>query len=192
MRLTFACPVCGSTVLLEGVEQRSTLPCSRCDAVLPMPQGALTRVRTDGTAAGQGMGRLRLHRCLVCPGTELFTRKDFPQRLGVGIVVAGFAASCVTWAWRLLIPTFAILFATALVDVLLYLLMPECLTCYRCQARYRGDGVADDHGGFDLETHEKHRQGMAREATAKPAGSVTAKPAGSVTAKPAVRPSSTP
>jgi hypothetical protein len=108
----------------------------------------------------------------VCPSSELFARKDFPQRLGVGIVVVGFAASCVTWGMRLLVPTFAILFATALIDVLLYLLMPECLTCYRCGARYRGDGVTDDHGGFDLETHEKHRQGLARArelAAAKPA-----------------------
>jgi hypothetical protein len=48
------------------------------------------------------------------------------------------------------------------VDVVLYFLMPDCLTCYRCGARYRGDGVADAAGGFDLETHEKHRQQRAR------------------------------
>jgi hypothetical protein len=115
---------------------------------------------------------VRLARCLVCPSAELFARKDFPQRLGVGIVVAGFAASCVTWGMRLLVPTFAILFATALVDVLLYLFMPECLTCYRCGARYSGDSVAADHGGFDLETHEKHRQRAARsrDLAARPAG----------------------
>ena len=105
---------------------------------------------------------LRLRRCLVCPGTELFRRKDFPQRLGVGIVVAGLAASCVAWGMRELVATFAILFGTALLDVVLFFLMPECLTCYRCGARYAGDGVADSFGGFDLETHEKHRQLAAR------------------------------
>jgi hypothetical protein len=157
MQITYACPACDATVSLDGIEDRETLDCPACHASLPVPAGA---VRRD--PAG---GRLRLTRCLVCPGHELFARKDFPQRLGVGIVVAGFAASCVTWAWRLLVPTFAILFATALLDVLLYLFMPECLTCYRCQSRYRGDGVADDHGGFDLETHEKHRQGKARAAS---------------------------
>ena len=79
-------------------------------------------------------------------------------------MVAGFAASCVTWAWQLLVPTFAILFGTALIDVLLYFLMPECLTCYLCAARYRGAG--GPHGGFDLETHERHRQQRIRLADA--------------------------
>jgi hypothetical protein len=63
---------------------------------------------------------------------------------------------------RELVLTFAILFSTALLDVILYFVMPECLTCYRCGARYTGNGVVDSFGGFDLETHEKHRQLVAR------------------------------
>ena len=89
----------------------------------------------------------------------------------VGIVVAGLAASCVTWAWRELLMTFAILFGTALIDVVLYFCVPDCLTCYRCGARYRGDG-SETFGPFDLETHEKHRQQLARlqeQASRKPA-----------------------
>ena len=31
----------------------------------------------------------RLSRCLVCPSVDLFVRKDFPQRLGVGLVAVG-------------------------------------------------------------------------------------------------------
>ena len=50
----------------------------------------------------------------------------------------------------------------ALVDVVLYLFMPDCLSCYRCGARYRGEGITGSFGGFDLETHEKHRQQLAR------------------------------
>ena len=162
MRITYACPACEATVMHDGAESARALVCPQCQATVEVPADAVAWIGADGERAAAGAGRLRLRRCLVCPGTELFARKDFPQRLGVGIVVAGFAASCVTWAWRLLVPTFAILFATALLDVILYLLMPECLTCYRCAARYRGDGVADDVGGFDLETHEKHRQQRAR------------------------------
>ncbi len=162
MRITLACPACDATATHDRVESLRTLACPRCAAVLEVPADAIAWVGPDGAVAPAGAGRIRLRRCLVCPSTELFARKDFPQRLGVGIVVAGFAASCVTWAWRMLVPTFAILFATALLDVILYLLMPECLTCYRCGSRYGGDGVADDVGGFDLETHEKHRQQQAR------------------------------
>jgi len=176
MQIAYACPACTATVALDGVESRTALECPRCGSVLPLPADGVRWQAADGGPAGAGEGRMRLRRCLVCPSTELFARKDFPQRLGVGIVVAGFAASCVTWAWRLLVPTFAILFATAFIDVVLYLLVPECLTCYRCGARYRGDGVGEDVGGFDLETHEKHRQQRARlgAASAAPVGGAVA------------------
>ena len=71
------------------------------------------------------------------------------------------------WAWRELVPTFAILFGTALVDVVLYLVdarLPVAATAAvpataapACRAHF---------GGFDLETHEKHRQQPARTAAA--------------------------
>ena len=163
MHITFACPACAATVAMRDIESAEALECSACRARLPIPAAALV--------AGPD-GEPRLQRCLVCPSTELFLRKDFPQRLGVGIVVAGLAASCVTWAWREMLMTFAILFGTALIDVVLYFWVPDCLTCYRCGARYSGDGVANQHGdpaagshqfeAFDLETHEKHRQLVAR------------------------------
>lgn len=175
MRITYACPACDATVTQAGVESLAALECSRCGAVLPVPEGAIGWSGPTGEPAEPGTGLPILRRCLVCPSTELFARKDFPQRLGVGIVVAGFVASCVTWAWQLLVPTFAILFATALVDVVLYLMMPECLTCYRCAARYRGAG--GPHGGFDLETHERHRHQRIRLAEAAAGRGSAATPA---------------
>ena len=131
------------------------------------------KIPADAIASrGEGTQHPRLQRCLVCPSLELFVRKDFPQRVGLAIVVAGLAASCVAWANRELVITFGILFSTALLDVILFLFMPNCLSCYRCGARYSGDGITaqlgDSHlgsrqfGGFDLETHEKHRQLVAR------------------------------
>jgi hypothetical protein len=174
MRITYACPSCDSTVASDGVERAATLVCPRCAAAVEVPTGAIVWAGPAGEPVAAGDGEPRLRRCLVCPCTELFSRKDFPQRLGVGIVVVGFAASCVTWAWRLLIPTFAILFGTALVDVVLYLLMPECQTCYRCGARYRGAGGPVE--GFDLETHEKHRQQKIRLAERTAAGRSPASP----------------
>jgi len=170
MRITYACPACDATVTQTDIETAAELVCSRCGAAVAVPADGIAWTNAAGGAAEPGAGQPVLRRCLVCPSTELFARKDFPQRLGVAIVVAGFAASCVTWAWQLLVPTFAILFGTALVDVALYLVMPECLTCYRCAARYRAAG--GPHGGFDLETHERHRQQRIRlrEAIARQSG----------------------
>jgi hypothetical protein len=156
MRITYACPACGTTVTHDHVETLQRLACPACQATLPIPGDAVA-----GSESG-GAGPFRLRRCLVCPSTEFFRRKDFPQRLGVGIVVAGLAASCVAWGMRELVATFAILFGTALLDVVLYFVVPECLTCYRCAARYSGDGVVESFGSFNLETHEKHRQSSAR------------------------------
>src|SRR6185369_4922364 len=98
----------------------------------------------------------------------LFVRKDFPQRVGVAVVVVGIVASCVAWAYMAVIATFAILFATALIDVVLYLVVPDALMCYRCGAQYRGFGGLSAHGAFNLETHERYRQQASRMAGRQP------------------------
>lgn len=103
-----------------------------------------------------------LKQCLVCGSQDLFVRKDFPQRLGVGIVVVGFIASSIAWSQYMTYLTFAILFATAAIDVVLYLLMGEALVCYRCHAEYRMVEGLQHHEGFNLETHERYRQMAAR------------------------------
>ena len=161
MRIAYACPACSATVTLDGIEARTVHQCTACSAAVAIPDDAIG-LETPGIAATSVAGGSRLNRCLVCPSTELFVRKDFPQQLGLAIVVVGLLASCVAWAWHELIVTFGILFATAAIDVVLYLFMPDCLSCYRCGARYRGDGLRAQRGGFDLETHEKYRQQLAR------------------------------
>lgn len=161
MNIVFACPECGARVVEMAVEEHDTLSCHQCGSKRAIPEGGLLPGAADTPP--------RLTRCLVCPSTELFVRKNFPQRLGVGIVVVGLALSCVAWAYRELLLTFAILFGTALLDVVLFFLVPECLTCYRCGARYTGPGITDRFGGFNLETHEKYRQQAARQGHSAPA-----------------------
>mgnify|MGYP001362427607 CR=1 FL=1 len=95
-------------------------------------------------------------------------RKDFPQRIGVGLVVVGILGSSIAWAYGHLYFTFGILFATALADVLLYTFVGEQLMCYRCHAEYRGVGDLESHQPFNLETHERHRQTTARIKSAQP------------------------
>jgi hypothetical protein len=106
-------------------------------------------------------------RCLVCPSTDLFVRKDFSQALGITIIVIGFALSTVAWYYHQVIATYAILFATALIDAVLYLVMGNVLQCYRCEAQYRDVASLEDGPEFDLTVHEKHRQQEARLAQAK-------------------------
>jgi hypothetical protein len=148
MNITFPCPKCEAANRVEFDPRATELVCQHCGQEMQIPNGAVVE------------GRVR--RCLACPSTDLFVRKDFPQRLGVTIVTVGLLASCVAWAYSLLIPTFVILFATALIDVALYLIVPNALMCYRCGAMYRGAREIDEHGSFNLETHERHRQQKIR------------------------------
>jgi hypothetical protein len=101
-------------------------------------------------------------RCLICGCRELFVRSNFPQKLGVAIVVTGVVASSVAWYYHMRFVTLGILFATALIDVVLYLLVGTLSQCYRCHAEYRGLEDPEQHGAFDLETHERFRQQAAR------------------------------
>ncbi|HVX11868.1 MAG TPA: hypothetical protein VHC22_11855 [Pirellulales bacterium] len=127
----------------------------------------------------------RLTRCLVCPSTDLFVRKNFPQRLGLAIVTLGFALSCVTWFFYWTTLTFAVLCATALADFVLYLVVGDALVCYRCGAMYRRLSSPSPHGAFDLETHERYRQQAARLAASagpqrSPEGAVVRGPTSAV------------
>jgi hypothetical protein len=148
MNVTYNCPACHRTTRVNLAPDAASIACTHCQQHLKVPAGAIH-------------GR-QIHRCLVCPSTELFARKDFPQRLGVALVIIGFVGSSIAWFNYQVLLTFAILFVTALVDLVLYIVMGESLTCYRCHAQYRGFDEIERHGGFDLETHERYRQMAAR------------------------------
>jgi hypothetical protein len=153
------CPACQRSTRHALAGECSTITCSDCQQPIAIPPQAITGSR--------------LNRCLVCPSADLFARKDFPQRLGVALVAVGFIGSSIAWANYQVLWSFAILFGTALIDLVLYIVMGESLTCYRCHAQYRGFDDIELHGGFDLETHERYRQMAARMKHA-PAKTLTA------------------
>lgn len=155
MQLAYYCPKCGYLTRTAPRPGDAAIACSHCRQAIQTP--------ADGYVDG------RLARCLVCPSTDLFVRKDFPQRLGVGIVALGIVGSSVAWAYGMIFVTYGILFATALLDVVLYLFVPNALMCYRCGAIYRQAPGLDSHAPFDLETHERYRQQAARLAASRPA-----------------------
>jgi len=158
MNVTFNCPVCKESSRATFEAGTTELDCSHCGQKIQIPADAIV---------GQ-----RLNRCLICPSEDLFARKDFPQRLGVALVILGFVASTIAWANYYVLLSFAILFGTALVDLVLYIVMGESLSCYRCHAQYRGVEEIETHGGFDLDTHERYRQ-LAARIKNTPAGSAS-------------------
>ena len=149
MNVTFSCPHCREPNRANVGRETMQLTCAHCDRESPVPHNAWSDTK--------------LLRCLVCHCDDLFARKDFPQRLGIALVVIGFVGFLVSHYFDQTTLAFGFLFVTAGIDLLLYMLMGEAVVCYRCNAHYRGLEQSTPHGGFDLETHERYRQLEARQ-----------------------------
>ncbi len=152
IHLAYCCPHCDAPINTTIDAATERLDCPKCGHASLVPAGA---VADD-----------RVHRCVVCPSTDLYVRKNFSQRAGVTLVVIGMIISSIFWYYRQIYLTYGSLFAMALLDVVLYFSLGNLLQCYRCQAQYRGMAELDDQQPFDLETHERHRQQAARLADA--------------------------
>jgi len=73
--------------------------------------------------------------CPKCGCKDLFIRKDFPQKLGMSIVIAA-----------------------AVLDALLYWFVPKITVCYRCRAEFRDVPINPDHEAYELAVGEKYRR----------------------------------
>ena len=151
----YRCAKCDAQADVTVAAGAEVLACPSCGSRVRAPEGAWD----DG----------RPLRCLVCPCRELFCRRDFNPRLGVFIVAAGFVFSTIAWGFHRPLIAYAILFASAALDMLFFFMVGDVVQCYRCGAEYRGLDPAH-YEPFELETHERFRQERARVAGARAAG----------------------
>jgi hypothetical protein len=100
-----------------------------------------------------------LTQCPNCGRKDLFIRKDFPQKLGLSIVIVAAVAFLVLAASRqrfylgVLVLLVAMLF-----DAALYWFVPKITVCYKCRSEFRDRPVNPQHEGFELAVGEKYRQ----------------------------------
>ena len=153
MNVAFHCDHCERTTQADIDVDTVTIPCRYCQAV--------HRIQPHAIEPGNVV------RCAICPCEELFVRKDFPQRLGLIIILIQIISSSSTWYFHMIYWTFAILGASALLDFTLYMWIGNVLQCYRCQSQYRGIEGLEERDAFSLETHERYRQQEARMAEAE-------------------------
>ncbi len=147
MNVTFRCARCGRLNRVELNQEVRQIACSMCSHAVVVREGAIGE---------RGVGQ-----CVLCPSQELYVRKDFPRAIGLAIIGAGILASTVAWALYRPVTSFAILAATALLDLLVYGLVGDVLECYRCHGEYRGVDM-QAHTAFQLAAHESQRQQAAR------------------------------
>jgi len=150
MELTFECPGCHRVGSVSPVEGEGSVPCPHC--------GRVRELRADA------VGPDGLRSCPVCATEDLYVKKDFPQSLGLVIVLAGFAVSTVFWYQDRPVPALSVLLVSALVDMALFYLVPDVTICYRCLSQCRGEGAnaAGRFRAFDLAVGERYRQERIR------------------------------
>jgi DNA-directed RNA polymerase subunit RPC12/RpoP len=150
MELTYECPECGAINRVRDSESAPEFRCQSC--------GQVRAARANAVAA-EGVCH-----CPYCGTDKLYIQKDFPQGLGLFIVVSGFALA--TWFWYLNRPlaTYGVLLASALLDLVLWKIVPDVAICYRCISQMRGPDVKPlgRYGPFNLEIGETFRQERIR------------------------------
>lgn len=132
--IAFACPSCGAeaTAGLDGQGR-----CAACGTETAL---AVSPSLRDGRI---------VDRCPACQGEQLYVQRDFNQRAGLAIVIAGAALAPFT-------PFYSSLFVAAAIDAVLYLMLPEIAICYRCHAHFRGFLRNPRHEAFDLHVAEQY------------------------------------
>lgn len=98
-----------------------------------------------------------LRRCPVCGCRDIFVRKDFPQGLGLGLVLTAGIASVILFAMDLTVISIAVLGLAVVIDALLYRFVGKCLVCYRCRTEFRDTPIDERHEPWDLAIGEKYR-----------------------------------
>jgi hypothetical protein len=146
MQIRYHCPTDGCVAIIEYEPLEGcgdTMQCPRCHVRHPM--NISDSIRRDQ----------RVDRCVVCGGSELFIRKDFPQRLGLAVVIVFGLAALYCFTFSVLV-AWSVLAAAVALDLIVYALIGRVTTCYACRAEYRKCPLSSAHEGFDLATSEKY------------------------------------
>ncbi len=146
MQVRYHCPNpnCVAIVEYEPLESSpESIDCPRCHQKHPL------KVTESITQNGV------VDVCAVCGGRELFIRKDFPQFVGLMVVIVAGIMSIYFFRTNFLL-AYAVLAGAVAVDLLLYFVIGKLTSCYSCRAEYRNSKLNPAHEGFDLAVSEKY------------------------------------
>ena len=140
VRIRCACP--GRPHVHASAAAPANLPVSvRCASC-----GTETRLHGDRVSEGGG-----LLGCCACGHPELYTQKSVPPSVGILVVVVAACLAPFTM--------YASLAVAALVDLGLYVFVPDVVVCYVCRAEHRGFRREPRHPRFDREIEERLKYG---------------------------------
>lgn len=87
--------------------------------------------------------------CRSCGAKDLYLQKDFPRPIAIAIVIAGVVT--VPWTYGIS------LIAVAVIDFILYRMVPWMTVCYKCRAEYRRFRLNPAHKEFERHLDELYR-----------------------------------
>ena len=150
MELTFQCPACQAVNHVGPLEAGGDGNCTAC--------GSARSLHRESIGDGKLLG------CPWCSTTDLYIQKDFPQGLGLFIVILGFVISTIFWYLEMPLFTYLVLLGSALLDMVLYYRVADVTICYRCLSQIRGVGSNPEgrFRPFDLAVGERYRQERLR------------------------------
>lgn len=157
MQLAFQCSRCEAVNRTNISTTKRDVACTNCDWSRTFAADDIETSSSDS-----GSDELMPKRCLVCGCEDLWRQKDFPAQLGLLMVALGAILSTIAWSQYRPVWAIGILMVFALVDLVLYTIMPDVLVCYRCEARHRHGKFGEEHPKFDLEVAERYRQQALR------------------------------
>jgi hypothetical protein len=99
---------------------------------------------------------------LICGNSELYKKKDFPQRLGLMILAGACLASIEPYRRYMFWLVWTILLGSLAFDYLLYRLVGDVVVCYRCLAEYRDARAMGSFPPYELSIAERYRQEKIR------------------------------
>ncbi|WP_437228364.1 hypothetical protein SH661x_000869 [Planctomicrobium sp. SH661] len=154
MYLTFHCPRCDQPNRSEELGASPRLTCVHCEWAKEVQRIEGEPEKADGNRSVPA-------ECLRCGNEDLWRQKNFPQWAGLSCVALGAVTSSVAWGYHRPELALGILMGFALLDMVLYMTMPDVLVCYRCRTKHHQADVSQ-HGGFNHELAERYRQERIR------------------------------
>lgn len=121
----------------------------------PLTDGVDGDVKLDWSETMDADGMLK--RCPVCGCRDIFSRRDFPQRFGMVVVVIAAVTSVVMFAMGLVLWAIGVLAAVVVLDFVVIMFVRRCLVCYRCRSEFRDVMIDKRHHSYELAIGEKYR-----------------------------------
>jgi len=142
----FVCPQCSIKTDFDLTNRNQILKCSNC----------LQKFSLTGSHATKKSGVI--DNCWVCGSSRFYLQKDIKPVLGFVIVgVTILISSIVLIITRNTIFSFLVLAMAAIVDLVLYKILPDVTICYSCETEYRKLVNNPAHIAFDLHISESYR-----------------------------------